>query len=68
VCPSRVGALAVEKVRLPVASSWWHCDYFLRRDDSERQRFLYWNDGERFLPRRKFVEVDSTGDDLLVGH
>jgi hypothetical protein len=40
----------------------------LRRDDSERQRLLYWDDGERVFPRRKFVEVNSIGDDLFFGH
>jgi hypothetical protein len=37
----------------------------LWRNDSERQRLLYRDDGKRVFPRRKFVEVDSERHDLF---
>jgi hypothetical protein len=40
----------------------------LWRNDSERQRFLYRDDGKRVFPRRKFIEVNSERDDLFSGH
>jgi hypothetical protein len=55
-------------VGLLIASSLQHYIYLLRRNDSERQRFLYRDDGKRVFPRRKFVEVDSKRDDLFSGH
>jgi hypothetical protein len=75
-CPSKVDDLAVEEAsaeelehsRLTHSFFSVHYSYLLRRNDSERQRFFYRDNGKRVFPRRKFVEVDSKRDDLFSGH
>jgi hypothetical protein len=53
------------RARIP---SQRHYSYLLRRNDNERQRLLYRDDGKRVFPRRNFVEVNSKRDDLFSDH
>jgi hypothetical protein len=76
VRPLKVDDLVVEEVSvmnlsivgLLVASSYRHHGDLLWRNDDERQRFLYQDDGKRVFPRRKFVEVNFERDDFFSGH